>query len=221
MRSDECKKEIIKIIRSMSGRHSVYDVFNDWVTCFAISISNSTDLIHNELWHAREQQYLDIVKKYEKDQQLKFAELSAYLVEALTSKIDDALGDIYMRLDVSNKNAGQFFTPYSISRLAAKLAIDEKKLDEGFLMNEPSVGAGGMVIAAVDIILNDYNKNPQMLMRVACNDLDWRCVYMTYVQLSLLGIKAVVYQGDTLKEPYPTSEANVFRTPTEKGLLLV
>ena len=53
-------------------------------------------------------------------------------------------------------------------------------------------------------------------------DLDWNGVYMTYIQLSLLGVKATVVQGDTLHEPYRKGydERRVFRTPTEMGLLL-
>ena len=46
---------------------------------------------------------------------------------------------------------------------------------------------------------------------------------MCYVQLSLLGIDAVVVQGDTLCDPYTGNNyprSRIFRTPNNMGLLL-
>lgn len=42
----------------------------------------------------------------------------------------------------------------------------------------------------------------QRKMEVVAQDLDWKGVYMCYLQLSLLGIRAICVQGDTLSEPY-------------------
>ena len=50
-------------------------------------------------------------------------------------------------------------------------------------------------------------------MRVVAQDLDWRGVYMTYVQCSILGIKAKICQGDTLSEPIVKEEHRIFYTP--------
>ena len=63
--------------------------------------------------------------------------------------------------------------------------------------------------------------NPQTCLKVVAQDLDWKGVYMTYLQLSVLGIKAIVVQGDTLQDPftdlahYPTER--VLLTPAQKG----
>ena len=78
-----------------------------------------------------------------------------------------------------------------------------------------------MIIAAVRI-LKDRGLNPQRCMYVTAQDLDWKGVYMTFVQLSLLGIKAVVAQGDTLTEPYNRNYPleRVLYTPAQKGLLI-
>lgn len=79
-----------------------------------------------------------------------------------------------------------------------------------------------MIIAAVRI-LKDRGLNPQRCMYVTAQDLDWKGVYMTFVQLSLLGIKAVVAQGDTLTEPYNSKNyppERVLYTPAQKGLLI-
>ena len=86
---------------------------------------------------------------------------------------------------------------------------------------EPSCGAGGMIIALASV-LQRRGINYQRCMRVVAQDLDWRSVYMCYLQLSLLGIRATVVQGDTLKEPYMKGypEQRILYTPGERGLLL-
>ena len=43
------RKEIIKIINSMSGSRSGYEIFSDWVRCMAIAIENSTHVFRNEI----------------------------------------------------------------------------------------------------------------------------------------------------------------------------
>ena len=64
----------------------------------------------------------------------------------------------------------------------------------------------------------DYQK----MLKVVAQDLDWKAVYMTYVQLSLLGINGIVTQGNTLEEPniekYPRHR--IFRTPANMGALI-
>ena len=64
--------------------------------------------------------------------------------------------------------------------------------------------------------------NYQRELEVVAQDLDWNCVYMCYVQLSLMGLRAVVVQGDTLTEPYSaeTEETHKLYTPKKRGLLL-
>jgi hypothetical protein len=70
--------------------------------------------------------------------------------------------------------------------------------------------------------LKDKGINYQRAMRVTAQDLDWLAVYMTYIQLSFMGINAVVIQGDTLIEPGSAGkdEARIFRTPANRGALI-
>lgn len=60
-------------------------------------------------------------------------------------------------------------------------------------------------------------------MDVVAQDLDWKGVYMCYVQLSLLGISAICVQGDTLMNPYvkgKTERSHILITPMKAGMLL-
>ena len=218
----ENKREIIKIINSLSGKYSAYDVFSDWVEMVALVIQNSLYLILNGIWQQREQKYMNIVSKYSPEEMQQMVKMNALLVQAFEEEMSDILGEIYMESGCGNKNTGQFFTPFHVSVLTAQLRIPDDISEENpFMVNEPSTGSGGMIIAAAKV-LKERGLNYQRCMKVVAQDIDWKGVYMTYVQLSLLGIKATVVQGDTLSEPYVKGypPERVFYTPAEMGVLL-
>jgi type I restriction-modification system DNA methylase subunit len=146
------------------------------------------------------------------------------LAEALDDGPDDVLGDIYMKSGMGSKAAGQFFTPFHLSELTAKLSIGVADLNSNDVIkiNEPSCGGGGMIIAAAKV-LHEAGIDYQQKMDVVAQDLDWKGVYMCYVQLSLLGIKAICVQGDTLREPYNphhTEKSHMLFTPAKMGVLM-
>ena len=217
----EAKKEIVRILTSGDGGWAPYDVFCDWVQMLALSISNSTDLIHGEQWREREKEYLRLIEKYgeRKDD---FVAMSGYFIQALEDDVSDVLGTIYTEAGLGNKYTGQFFTPFHISVLNAECVIP-KRIDDPILLNEPSSGGGGAIIAAAKVVL-ERGYNPQKCLEFVAQDLDWKCVYMTYIQTSLLGLKGTVVQGDTLMEPFTDLKSypkqRVLLTPAKKGLLI-
>ena len=79
------------------------------------------------------------------------------------------------------------------------------------------------MIIAVAKKLKDEGIDYQKRMKVVAQDLDWKGVYMCYVQLSLLGISAVCVQGDTLREPFDirrTEQSHMLFTPAYMGVLI-
>lgn len=90
---------------------------------FACALSNPLDKSH---FNEREKRYLKIIKKYDKREQQLFPDLAAHTVMALEENPEqDFLGDIYMKLNLGSQTRGQFFTPYSISRLMAEMTVDD------------------------------------------------------------------------------------------------
>lgn len=204
----------------MSGAQAQYTIFRDWVEAMALSIQNSCVMIRDKTWREREKRYLEIVNTYP-DKGERFAEMMAWLVEMFEEDITDALGEIYMESGCGNKYTGQFFTPFHVSKMCAQLALENSD-DKIYHVNEPSCGGGGMILASAKV-LQDRGINYQKRMRVVAQDLDWIGVYMTYVQLSICGIDAVVVQGDTLCNPFTGRNFppnRVFRTPRNMGALL-
>lgn len=215
------KKELIEKINKLSGSRSPYEVFCDWVKCSAIAIQNSCHIIHNGLWKKREEQYMRTIQPYGEAGQ-EFGDMLGLLTMALDHDISDILGQVYMEAELGNKSTGQFFTPFHISHMCAELELLDQDGSQTIRLNEPSCGAGGMVIAAA-AVLKDRKINYQRCLDVVAQDLDWKAVYMCYVQLSLLGIRAVVVQGDTLTDPYipgKTDPESTFYTPKHMGVLL-
>lgn len=215
------KQEIIDRIRRIAGRYSEYEVFTDWIRCCALAVSNAVTPFHGKVWKDREKAYMDTISRYTEEEQKMFPEMFALLTLALEKEIEDVLGDIYMASGMGNKAAGQFFTPYHLSKACARLIVPEPDKDGQFILNEPSCGGGGMVIATA-AALKDRGVDYQKKMDVVAQDIDWKGVYMCYLQLSLLGIKAVCMQGDTLTEPYKKGSPpdRVLYTPAKMGVLL-
>ncbi len=220
----ENKKEIIKRIQSMSGKYPAGMVFADWVQCSAIAIYNSCCLFRDEAWNEREEQYKAVMNKYTLEECKQFVHMLKLLTDELEERMSDILGEIYMESGAGSKATGQFFTPFHVSKLTAECALANQIIseDEKYKINEPSVGGGGMIIATA-AVLKERGINYQRCMKVVAQDLDWRSVYMAYVQFSLLGIDAIVVQGDTLCNPYipgKTDERHMLRTPKNMGVLL-
>ena len=191
--------EIAKTINSMSGAFSPDAIFSDWVMMMAMSIANACTLHIGKTWEKREKDYLDTMAKYDTENQEMFPKLSRMLVEALECEYSDVLGRVYMDGGMGNGRTGQFFTPYSLCKATAKVVNSQPDPDGLYRIYEPACGAGAMIIALVDCIRS--NGGDIGKVRVWAQDLDFRAVYMCYVQLSLIGIDAIVTQGDTLANP--------------------
>lgn len=195
--------EIIKLIEKCVYKVGVHEFLADIFEVSAIAVSNRFS--PNE---EREKNYKLIINKYDKDTRLIITEIFAKIYVLLSTQIyygfNDYLGELYMRSSTSNSKTGQFFTPYNLSKMCAKVSISEDRVkehianDEILTMHEPTCGAGGMIVAAVDILYNDFHFNYSRNLLVECGDIDRRCVHMTYLQLALAGIPAVVYHRDGL-----------------------
>lgn len=165
--------------------------------------------------------YLDTMKKYTKDETQQFVQMLVMLTETLEDDPMDVLGQIYMESGMGSKAAGQFFTPFHLSKVCAAVSVPDPDENGKIIINEPSCGGGGMIIATA-AVLKERGVNYQQAMKVTAQDLDWKGVHMCYLQLSLLGIDAICVQGNTLAEPFVKGypEERILRTPKNRGLFI-
>lgn len=213
-------KRITEIINDLGRKYSRSEIFADCVKMMALSIVNSTCFYKDSTYEKREKEYLAIAKKYDEETFSCFSEMFALLVIAMEKEMKDILGEIYMNLGLGKKGSGQVFTPFHVAGLMANLMLTEDiSPKKPYTMSEPTCGSGVMVIALAKI-MKERGINYIQCLRVVAQDIDWTAVYMTFVQLSLYGIDAVVIQGDALDQKSAEySPERVFATPARKGIL--
>ena len=194
--ADFIKEFTQKLQNANYGMHH-RDIFSDFLTLSANAFAN---IIYKD--EELEKEYLDIISKY-KNPSI-FSELLAMIAnEFERENFQDLMGKIYMQGNFGNSNAGQFFTPFHVSDMMAQITIYEddlkKKIQEhGYItVCDPCVGAGGMIIAAAKTIYN-LGYNSQQTMFFSATDIDKRCVEMTLIQTSLLGLCGEINWGDTI-----------------------
>jgi type I restriction-modification system DNA methylase subunit len=205
-------KEIPALFQEVSRRHDIQSVFSDCLAMAAISISNRVDPQHYE---EREKTYLQLAKKYTADELETFCKVLAQIVLELDKGYSDVLGQVFHELELHSKWKGQFFSPYTICQMMAKMTIGdgvvlkEKIETTGFITAcEPACGSGAMVIAMAQEV-KELGFNPSEHLHVTAVDVDLKCVHMAYIQLSLLGIPAGVVHGNALS----LEEWSHWRTP--------
>ena len=206
-------KNITTNFNRLAYRHDMHMVFEDFLYFGAAAFSNAVDKVN---YDAREKEYLRRMKRYNEDESELFAVLLAELVMCFeVGGPNDYLGLIFMQLNLGNKFTGQYFTPYDISLLMAQMKFTKEDIEEAIAekghitISDPCVGAGGMIIAAYQVI-GELGFNPQQIMRVTTQDVDLRAVLMTYIQSTILNIDNTVILGNSL-----TLECrDVWRTPS-------
>lgn len=192
---------IVKLFEKCRYKHDLYTVFSDWCQCAAIALSNAVDLRKRD---EREKQYLEVVRRYDPAMLQVFPEILGTVVMALEEKPTDILGQVFHALELHNTARGQFFTPYSICEMMAKINIGSgddvaaKLKRRGYIRaQEPACGSGAMVIALAEA-MKDVGHNYQQCLHVTAMDIDSRAVHMAYIQFTLLHIPAVILEGNTL-----------------------
>ena len=184
-------KSLVKTFNSFAYEHDLWTLFSDWLDLAACSISCRVDFATREI---REARYMETISRYKPEDQKLFGQILGQVAIEL-ERPRDVLGDLFGELGLNSTAKGQFFTPYHLSRMMADIVVEDQ---EKYRLSEPACGSGGMVIAFAET-LRAKGKNPQRCLYAYCQDIDLRAVQMAYIQLSLLGISAVVDHMDTLR----------------------
>ena len=185
-------KDFIKILHNLKPSKNAYEVFSDWL------IMTAATLYAWKKDENVEKEFEEIAKQYTKEEIQKHAQLLAITVNALEEKIHDFLGEVFTFAELSNNKKGQFFTPYHISFMMAKMMIEnEKPKQRVFQINDPTCGAGGMLVACIQVLKEQEFPFQQEAIFIG-QDIDPRCARMAFIQLSLLAAPAIIICGNTL-----------------------
>lgn len=199
------EEKFIRKIEGLGYGLNTLNLFQDFLEIAALSLHQQPyhcGLVKKDEDYERiEAEYMGRICKYKPEIRNNFPELMALVHSALAEKHQDFLGLVYMKLEVANKRNGEFFTPYHISKMMAYMALGDVahliKEKGYFNMCEPACGAGGMVIAAADVV-KELGFCATNSMTFAATDINRICFNMTYIQTSLLQLTGVVVHGNTL-----------------------
>lgn len=196
------KEMLVEEIKNLGMTHGMNTVFTNFLELTALSLAIQMDTVNRE---ERQERYEELEISIDREALSSYGRMTFYLILAIReyhSDPKDILGEVYTRLKLSNEWNGQFFTPDSISRFMAEiLQIPENIPDEkGYVtINEPTCGSGTMICGAVWAMQKngfDYQRKSLFVAQ----DIDIRCVWMTYIQCCLYRIPVVVIHGNTLTQ---------------------
>lgn len=212
---DEHQKAICTAFYRLSNTHSRHTLWRDFITMVACSFGQIDPAKREE----RAKMYRDAAEGYTVQEFEAMCGMLAEITMGLDANPDqDFLGDLFMKLELFNEYAGQFFTPYNVCKMMGQMTIGDLKAEvneRGYVeVNDPACGAGAQLIAAANEALRQDVNYQQSLLFVA-QDIDFTAAMMCYIQLSLLGCPGYVIVGNTLTTPptEPLSNQNVWYTP--------
>lgn len=197
--SKSAKDELQDAIRSLGMTMGLNNAFTKFLELTATALGAELDPVNAK---ERNQQYEDAQKGLKPDEISEFARMTALMCLSMLENEEepvDILGDIYHSLCLNNEWNGQFFTPDPIARFMAMITnpVSESSSEDYVTINEPTCGSGTMVIACIWAMKKsgfDYRKKAFFVAQ----DIDIRCVWMAYIQLTLYQIPAVVIHSNTL-----------------------
>lgn len=192
--------DITKKILKIGNSQGVDRAFTTFIELLATLLASDGDSVNSE---ERKRRYQEINDSLSADIRKEYSELIDLVKQTFEENADDPvdiLGVVFHELNLHNAWHGQFFTPNDVARLMAMLVNPKSREDDGVAsMHEPACGSGTMVIAAAWAMKNNGDDYSKKLLVVA-QDIDVRCVWMTYIQLSLYKIPAVITHGNSLTD---------------------
>lgn len=217
---NESANEFVKEFNRLMTSRAAWEIWADFVTLSAISISNAVDKKH---FQVREKEYMTVQSKYTQKEMEIISRLFAITVMALEREPwQDFLGSLYMNLELGNHWKGQFFTPYDVTRLMAQITagnIKRQIFEKRYVTaSDCACGGGATLIAMAEeayMQLKDFKLNWQNHIMFVGQDIDAVTAKMCYIQLSLLGCAGYVKIGDSLSDPIQKndSDENYWYTP--------
>ncbi|WP_391529975.1 N-6 DNA methylase [Enterobacter cloacae] len=193
---EEVRRQFISVFRDTARNLRRWEVFSDFITLAASELDMARIRTPENIERCRE-----ICAKYGKSDISNMHELFGLMICALEAKFHNFLGAIFMELELGDDRKGQYFTPYHVQSLLARLLmpdVEQTIRREGFVtVSDPASGAAGMIVAYAEYLL-EAGYNPSEHMFGSCIDIDLNAADMAFIQLSLLGIPAEVVTGNTL-----------------------
>ncbi|WP_121971105.1 N-6 DNA methylase [Leptolyngbya sp. BC1307] len=215
------KQPFLSKLQGLSHSRSPHRTFSDWLEIAAITLHQlpyqSGELAKDAAFERLEQRYMEAIEPYSKNDLTVLSEMLSLTLIAHHTGYGDFLGEMAGEAELLNKQGGQFFTPYHLCRAMAKMTLGNiaaQVKEKGVItLAEPAVGAGALVIASAEEVASQ-GIDPCAHLQFDCTDISRDAFNMAYIQLSAMGLQAVVRHGNTLSDEYwehrPTPQLRLF-----------
>lgn len=231
------RKQIINTIERVGREHGMRRVWEDWIEGMSLAwanvLGNADHEWRDNAWHEREARYMRLVERYGAETWRELARLAQVFPDvleelecgspdgaALTRKHGwegggDPLGELYMTLDFGNEHMGQFFTPWDICLLNARMILGsaeelaEELAEKGWItIDDPACGSATHLLAAC-WVARERGLNPQRQVGFHGTDLSGVAAQMAYVNLAARGLPGMIVHGNSLT----VQTFEIWRTP--------
>lgn len=169
------------------GYLSPYELYSNWLEAVWAFMEAVTD----------RQGFRQCLDRYSHAQGAEYGRLLGLYIEAVECMpFRDILGSVFMRLDVKSVHNGQFFSPWNIAELMARMQFDRQEFErivaeKGVVtVCDPAVGSGVMLLAYAKVVNDVLGRWGTSMLRLYGSDIDQRCVWMCRIQLRINGLDA-------------------------------
>ena len=170
------------IMNRLAPRYGVHVLFSDFLDLLIAAFS------HGQM----EEQYLEIINKYEKPEAYKLSEALAALVIEMTGYDGNGMIDVlgnYFQENVSHGANGQYFTPQYICDMIARMHNPVSPTERIF---DSACGSGRlMAMAKVNRVAKFYGA-----------DVDSNCAKMAVINLCLNGMYGEIAWMNSITNQY-------------------
>lgn len=189
----------IKELSRLDSSKTITEKFRDFCELAYCSYAKLT--ANRERAETLESRYMQIVSTYpDKDTIRAYPALLAQAYIAVNER-QDFLGIVANEIGALDARAGQFFTPFHVCQLMAEISLIDAPAhirERGFItLNEPTAGAGAMILAAADV-LESQGFDPKIHLIVKAQDISQLCFHMCFLQLTFRAVPALVERANTL-----------------------
>lgn len=187
-------KEILKQLESITHQgNSARSVFEDWISLMFWALQRN------------DEEYLKVVRRYRDTGEQGHREIDYFcnafglLMQKMKETNKELLGELCMTWEVANKYTGQFFTPWHVAEMMARMSAPK-----GESINDCCCGSGVMLIASCKTMTNEHLDKAVFYGQ----DIDFTCVMMCALNLTFFNLSGYVIWGNSLTN----ERRRIFRT---------
>jgi hypothetical protein len=198
------QKEFVRRLVVTEREHPAR-LFELWCEMAYCAVAKPLAIFRQEQEHADELEarYMRGVKRIGTEGANAFAELLGLMIQELeATDCRDFLGEIAGEVGALHAGAGQYFTPWEVGSVMARMTLHDMKpllAERRYItIAEPCSGAGVLVLAARQAIIEQGVDHTHRVWWWA-NDVLPLAYHMTYLQMAFAGCSGLVTCSDALR----------------------